>query len=297
MFKKYPHLERFGTDEVESIEFGDCYIFPKIDGTNASVWMDDNQFVKAASRNRELALDNDNAGFMAAIVEDAEIKRFLQDNPDFRLYGEWLVPHSLKAYRESSWRRFYVFDVYHDIEERFLSHDEYTGFLEGFEIEVISPLSIIKNPSYEQLLREMEKNTYLIEDGKGTGEGIVIKNYAFENKYGRKTWAKIVTTRFKEKHVKAMGPSILNGEKMIEDDIVDSLVTSHLIEKTYDKIRIERDGFNSRCIPELLGRVFHDLVTEEIWGIIKSRKNPTINFKTLNLLTVRKIKELKVDIF
>ena len=37
-FKQYQHIERFGTSEVESIEFGLCYVFPKIDGTNSSMW-------------------------------------------------------------------------------------------------------------------------------------------------------------------------------------------------------------------------------------------------------------------
>jgi len=32
-FRKYQHIERFGTDEVDGIEFGKCYIFYKIDGT------------------------------------------------------------------------------------------------------------------------------------------------------------------------------------------------------------------------------------------------------------------------
>lgn len=40
-FNKYMHIERFGADEVEDIEFGECYIFYKIDGTNGSVWMDE----------------------------------------------------------------------------------------------------------------------------------------------------------------------------------------------------------------------------------------------------------------
>lgn len=297
MFIKYPHLERFGTDEVDGIELGNCYIFPKIDGTNASVWIDKDQYIQAGSRNRKLALDNDNAGFMNAMAEDLEVKRFLEANPDLRLYGEWLVPHSLKTYRDSAWRNFYVFDVYHDLEEKFLSFDDYTSLMDDYDIEVIHPISIIKNPSYENLLREMEKNTYLIDDGKGTGEGIVIKNYGYENKYGRATWAKMVTTTFKEKHVKEMGPSILAGAKMIEEDIVDQFVTTHLIDKTYDKIRTEREGFNSRDIAELLGRVYHDLVSEEIWEIVKQNKNPTIHFRTLNTLTIRKIKELRSEIF
>jgi hypothetical protein len=39
MFIKYMHLERFGNDEVEGIEIGTTYVFPKLDGTNAQVWL------------------------------------------------------------------------------------------------------------------------------------------------------------------------------------------------------------------------------------------------------------------
>ena len=57
-FKKYQHLERFGTTEVNGIEDGMCYIFPKIDGTNSSVWFNDG--LQAGSRKRHLTLESDN---------------------------------------------------------------------------------------------------------------------------------------------------------------------------------------------------------------------------------------------
>ena len=60
-FKKYQHVERFGAIETNGIEYGMCYVFPKIDGTNSQLWMDGG--LHAGSRNRELSLDNDNAGF------------------------------------------------------------------------------------------------------------------------------------------------------------------------------------------------------------------------------------------
>ena len=63
-FRKYQHIERFGTDEVLGIDDGLNYIFPKIDGTNSSVWLDEG-VITAGSRNRELTLDKDNAGFCA----------------------------------------------------------------------------------------------------------------------------------------------------------------------------------------------------------------------------------------
>jgi len=48
-FKKYQHLERYGTDDVADIEFGEVLIFPNLDGTNASVWLDEEGNIKAGS--------------------------------------------------------------------------------------------------------------------------------------------------------------------------------------------------------------------------------------------------------
>ena len=109
-FIKYQHLERFGTTEVAQIELGECYIFPKIDGTNASVWIEDGK-IKAGSRTRELSLESDNAGFYEWVLKQGNLLEYLTENPTHRIFGEWLVPHSLKTYRETAWRRFYIFDI------------------------------------------------------------------------------------------------------------------------------------------------------------------------------------------
>ena len=84
-FKKYQHVERFGTDEVKNIEVGECLVFPKIDGTNSSVWYDGDD-IKAGSRNRELSLGSDNAGFWSAMQDDEAIYMLLRHAPDLRLY-------------------------------------------------------------------------------------------------------------------------------------------------------------------------------------------------------------------
>ena len=99
-FDKYQHVERLGTLEVEGLLEGRCYVFPKIDGTNASVWSCPKKGLQAGSRNRTLSIDNDNAGFLASMLQAGEILGFLEAHPDKRLCGEWLVPHSLKTYRE-----------------------------------------------------------------------------------------------------------------------------------------------------------------------------------------------------
>ena len=84
---------------------------------------------------------------------------------------------------------------------------------------------------------------------------------------------------------------------MIEEVIVEKYCTESLIEKTYAKIKNDKDGWSSKYIPELLSRIYHDLLTEEIWNIVKKNKLPTINFKTLNLFVVAEIKRVKPEVF
>tara|TARA_R110002124_G_scaffold162863_1_gene330202 strand:+ start:218 stop:1144 length:927 start_codon:yes stop_codon:yes gene_type:complete len=306
-FKKYQHLERFGTTEVQNIELGKTYIFPKIDGTNASVWLNDKGEIQAGSRNRHLTLESDNAGFYAWVKEQSNLLEYLTENPTHRLYGEWLVPHSLKTYKEGAWRNFYVFDVAIDKAEneimhesdnkvKYLHYDEYKPLLEGKGLNFIVPISIITNASYEQLVNQLLKNVFLIEDGKGVGEGIVIKNYDFKNKYGRNTFAKIVTSEFKEKHAKTMGASEIKGKKMVELEIAQEFVTTALVEKVYAKIENDK-GFNSRSIPQLLNTVYYDVVKEDAWNFVKKHKNPSINFKTLQHFIFAQVKEKAPHLF
>lgn len=299
-FKKYQHLERFGNDEVEGIELGKLYIFPKLDGTNAQVWLDDEGNIKAGSRNRELTLEKDNAGFYKFVLENENIKKYLEKHPTHRLYGEFLVPHSLKTYREDAWRRFYIFDVCLDKENgsvEYIPYDIYKPLVEEFGLDYIPPIVTMTNGSYEYFIRTLDNNTFMIQDGKGIGEGIVIKNYDYYNKYKRQIWAKIVTNEFKEIHKREMGVNNIKTEKVIEQEIVDNYCTEAFIEKEYSKILNETGEWDNRKIPMLLGRVFSELVKEETWNIIKKYKNPTINYKTLNALVINKIKTVKSDIF
>ena len=63
-FRKYDHLERLRHRNCRGIEMGLVHVFPKLDGTNASVWWDGHA-VQCASRRRVLSREDDNAGFFA----------------------------------------------------------------------------------------------------------------------------------------------------------------------------------------------------------------------------------------
>ncbi|MBU0959059.1 MAG: RNA ligase family protein [Nanoarchaeota archaeon] len=294
-FRKYMHIEKYGNDEVQGIELGECYIFPKIDGSNGSVWLNNGLF-QAGSRNRVLSLENDNQGFMAEMVKNGNLIKCLLDNPEAVIYGEWLVPHTLKIYREDARRKFYIFDVWDGLQEKYLSYPEYQPILNDYKLNYIPPLCVTKNANYDGLLNQLKNNMYLVKDGSGQGEGIVIKNYSYQNGFGRTVWAKIVANEFKENHSR-VDPIYKKMKQMVEQEICDSFITEPFVRKVYAKIVNDMNGWNSKYIPRLLSTVYYDLVNEELWNAVKKLKNPTINFKTLSIITTQKVKEIIPEVF
>ena len=288
-YNKYQHIERLGSAEVEGILEGLCYVFPKLDGTNSQLWWDNG--LKAGSRNRELAVESDNAGFYNWALTQSNILSFFENRPDLKLYGEWLVPHTLKNYNSNAWRNFYVFDVIRE-DGSYLPYEEYNALLSIYGIPTIPVLLVKANPSLSELNELLSNNTYLISEG--IGEGIVIKNYNYVNKYGRKTWAKIVADEFKV--LKGIPVKDISEQKPIEFQIVETFVTEAFVRKELAKIELV-EPWSSKLIPKLLNTVFHELIAEEMWNILKRFKNPKINFKDLNNLTISKIKELLSDKF
>jgi hypothetical protein len=291
MFIKYPHLERLGSEEVEGILCGEVYVFPKIDGTNASVWLEDGALF-AGSRKRQLSLLQDNQGFYAYVLEHVGVGELLSSFPDWRLYGEWLVPHTLKTYRKDAWRKFYVFDVFDSYSDAFLQWEDYEQHLRDYNVDCVPVQAIVSNPTQEWLIGQLEANTYLIEDGKGPGEGIVLKRYGFENVYGRVTWAKIVRNEFKESHKTEMG---VNTVEMfnLEHTIVEEFLTEHVVQK----VKAEIVPWSSKRIPELFGRVWHEFIVEESFAFIKKHKNPVVHYDALYRYVIQRVKELLPETF
>lgn len=312
-FRRYDHLERLGHRQVQGIDMGLVHVFPKLDGTNASAWLGPSG-VACGSRNRELSLTDDNAGFMAWVLSDegAGVANFVADHPNLTLYGEWMVPHTLKTYRHEVWRRFWVFDVYDRSEGRYLPWEEYRALIEPYKLDLIEPLCTIQDPSEAQLLAQVEVNTYLIAEGAGLGEGVVLKNYAWRREGN--PWAKVVRNVFKEE---AFGHAEKQGEFQVEVAICEEFITPHLVGQTRAKVlldlanelgvdtsepnwqqRIEAEH-RGRVIPQLLGRVFHDLIEEEMWSVLKKhmKAHPVIDFKKLQARVTIATKALAGDLF
>ena len=290
-FEKYQHVERLESPEVDGILNGDVYIFPKLDGTNTSIYLNDEYKIEVASRNRVLTAENDNQGAYAALHADYRIKRLLNLYPYWRLYGEWLVPHHFRNYVDNAWRKFYVFDVMEY--GTYLDYFYYAEILQRYQIECIPPLEVLQNPTADEVVAYKDSATFLTKGGVA-GEGIVIKNYEFVNKYGRTTWAKVVRA---ESRVATKLQKPIIG-RCIESEIVDAFVTESFIEKEFYKIANDNGGvFERRLIGRFLNTVWYTLITEEMYHAIIKFKNPKIDFQMLRRLTEEKIKIIKRDIF
>ena len=275
--KTYQHVERLGSEEVEGILSGTVYVFSKLDGTSARIAYEDGKIVYG-SRNRILTQENDNAGFMNACVNDERYGDLFQEYPDLVLYGEWLVKNHIKHYEDDAWRKFYVYDVMNG--DKYLRYEEYKPILYKYGIKYIPLICVLNNPTEQDILALAPKQGFLCKEG-GNQEGIVIKSYDYVNKYGRTTWAEVVNaTLITHKNNKETKPCI-------EQDIVDKLLSVEEIEKEKNKI----ENFNITKTGELLGRVQHEFVKDNISIILKKWKSPTINFKQLNKCIADKVRE------
>lgn len=331
-FRKFDHLERLGHPEVADIDYGLIHVFPKLDGTNASVWLGADGLVRAGSRNRVLSLESDNAGFCAWVMHDEcevaeRLRAFLQENPTMTVYGEWLVPHTLKTYEETAWRKFWIFDVFCHEKGGYLHYDSFAEALkDGYSQHVIPPLCTMENPSKAQLDAAVAANVFLIQDGAGAGEGIVLKNYEWQNKFGRQPWAKLVRNEFKASNREVFGTPHIAGAKQVEAEIVADVLTTEFIRKEFAKVvtlvaddmgltlytgdeEPEVDGpsfaqydafvatTRGKIIPRFLGTFWLTFVEEEMRGIVKKFKNPVVDFGKLQKLAVIKAKQTLTEVF
>lgn len=294
-FNKYMHIEPLKSSEVKGIKEGTVYIYPKIDGTNASIWVEwdaeKNDYVLCGgSRNHKLTQQWDNAGFYTNALGHPEYKEYLVKHPTYIVYGEWLVPHTIRDYDVRAWENFYVFDVYDTVANKYLRYDEYCDELADLGFNVISPILIATNPSLDDdmIVALLTTNHYLMKSEEFIGEGIVIKNYDYTNPYGRTTWAKVVNPTFKN-NSKA---KFKGGEgRTIEDDIVDKFLTEEAVTHEVLKFKDEYGEYTNQNYAKMLGLVWNGWLEDNVWNIIRRAGKKDINFSTLRRKVENKTKE------
>lgn len=286
-FRKYEKIHRLGKEETDGILDGTCIIQEKLDGANASVWAAEDG-IHVGSRSRDLTKAGDGFRGLGEYVSRHEgINKLLSQRPEYRLYGEWLVRHTL-PYPEDKYERFYLFDIHNG--EEYLDPKEVETVAKEYGIDHAEIFGVHVKPT-EELIKELCGRSALADEG----EGVVIKNPDFINDFGERVSAKVVTQRFKEDNSLVFGGNNKHSETYWEMYIVNKYMTLARVKKIMHKIQPLVDKrLDYEHIPRISNTAYHDLLTEEIWEIAK--KVHTVDFKALRKLCVKKAIQIYKDI-
>lgn len=255
-FVKYMHVERLASDnpEIDGLLDGRLYIFPKLDGSNHCVWFDeDEDKVCCASRNLKLTDESDATGFYHDyyLPHRAKLDFIATKYKNLVFYGEYMKPHIIRDYDDTIWDEWMVFDVFDKSTKKWMHYDDYRPILEEANLLSI-PYMVAVNAVDADFDRYVKNNHMFLPDDV-LGEGIVIKNYSFVNKYGRTTWAKIVADEYKQKKY---NPE--ENKDKAEDNFINLNLDYSFIEKEYYKFCEFYGEWNDIMIPDFIKHVWQE---------------------------------------
>lgn len=284
-FKTYPKIHRLGKEETTGLlELGEVVIQEKIDGANTSIWKD--RTIKAGSRTRQLGKESFN-GFVEYIKDHPEFKAFFKKYPKHRLFGEWLVRHTV-SYNETAYHKWYLFDIMTE-KDQFLAQSEVEKIAKEFGFNY--PQVFYVGKATEEKIKEFVGKTNLGEKG----EGVVIKNELFVNSFGDCVYAKVVTEKFKEDNALTFGGNNKHSDSYWEMYVVNKYCTLARVQKIMNKLQPTiNEKLDKQHTPRIVGTCYHDMITEEIWDI--QDKVQEINFRKLKILCNKKFVKIYHDI-
>lgn len=286
--KNYGKIHRLGKEETEGILVGVCSVQEKVDGANTSIWRDSEGNIKMGSRMRILG-DEEFNGFVPFVLENGGILTLLSDHPTYRLFGEWLVRHTI-AYKETAYKKWYLFDIFDDKSGTWATPEQIISIAEHYGIDTVPIHGTFENPTVEQLQEFVGKSAF-----GDRGEGIVIKNYDFINGFGDMVFAKIVTESFKEDNAVAFGGNNRYSDTYWEMYVVNKYMTLARVRKIMEKLQPEIDErLDMKHIPRIMQTCYHDMLVEEIWGIAKGVEK--LDFKALKRCSDKKAKQIYIDL-
>lgn len=285
---KYLHALRLGDPEIEDFLDGDgpFYVFPKLDGTNAVVWADEDGAVHAGSRNRELSIDNDNCGFYNWLLSEngKEVCDMAVKSQGCVLYGEWLgapgakQPGSIKSYVKQG---FFLFDVKCLQTGAYVPFEQYKCMADKCGVQCVEPLAVLsaEEVSEGRITVLAEGNCFNLPNGR-VGEGVVVKNYGYRSKYGNYEVAKLVRQEYKDGKSKKDMPENVDEKAVINDLVCDNDVWK-TVAKAEAHFKREFSCTDRAMVGFMFGNVWGDFLTEEMRVVAKKYGHVPLKFDTL----------------
>lgn len=266
--KKYTDIIRYGKTQTNGVlTEGDIIsITEKLDGANASFRFDEENVlgVTCYSRNQALSEDNRLRGFYNYIVESiVPIKNKLKTN--YIYYGEWLVSHKA-VYKPEAYGKFYLFSIWDSEEEQYVSDSIVQSEAERLGLILVPYIYLGEYISYEHLMSFVGKSELTLEPN--TGEGIVVKNVSYFDKFNKQVFVKLVSEKFAEvvKQRLPKDPTVNNEFVSIIKSVLTEARVEKLIHKLVDENILKEDYAieDMGIILKNLGmRVYEDIMKEE----------------------------------
>ncbi|MCY9220575.1 RNA ligase family protein [Bacillus licheniformis] len=267
--KKYTDIVRLGHRTTEGVLAEDDYVvvYEKLDGANASFTLNlDTLEMEAFSRNRKLDAENNLRGFYEYTKEIDQDRL----NRDYIYFGEWLVKHKIDYGVNKN--EFYLFDIYDKHEGEYLSHVDVVA--EAFRLNLtLAPILYAGKYRGFDHLQTLVGRSALANEATG-GEGVVVKNVSYRDKFGKQLFVKVVSNSFREMHPQKAprDPAKLNAEQTFVRTFATKGRIDKLLRKMIDEGVIEEKFDLSDMgviLSHLGGRVYDDLMKEEFDSLPK----------------------------
>lgn len=234
----------------------------KIDGANASFTGGEGN-IRCFSRNKELDEENTLGGFyqFANSLNDDELI------PGYLYFGEWLNPHKVRY--ENYEKQFFLFDIYDLNREQYLPFSFVKGEASRLNLNLVPVFYEGVYQGFDHLQQFVGITNLGGKLGEvTTGEGIVVKNVSYLDRFGKQQFVKLVTDAFRE--VQSQKAPKDPRKKTEEQVFVDTCMTKARVEKLIHKLVDEGilDGkFDITDMQVILqnlgGHVYDDMLKEE----------------------------------
>lgn len=289
--KKYTDVVRYGKSGTQEVlQKGDYIsITEKIDGANASFCIDDSCEIGVAaySRNNQVGEHNTLRGFYDWVVKTVvPIKDKL--NPRYRYYGEWLVSHKV-VYKQDQYNNFYMFSIWDEDKEEYLSDEIVKSEAKRLGLNTTTYFYEGEYISFEHIMSFVGKSDRTLEPN--TGEGVVVKNIGYKDRFGKQVFVKFVSERFAEvqKQKLPKNPNIEDEHK----GLIDSVVTVARVEKIIHKLVDDGILGEDYSIEDMglilrhLGQLIVDDIIKEEYELIKDLEGDVLKKKIGKVLPVK----------
>ena len=246
-------------------------ITTKVDGANASIaWNTVKEKLDIFSRTNLLTAPDGLRGFVSYVKTKVEPKVDMSKFPEMVVFGEWLVPHTVK-YNADAYGKWYIYDIWDKNSRDYFHQDVVKKFCAEFKLDYIEELYCGPFISWDHCQSFIGKSTAY----GPAQEGVVVKNMTklHDSTVRLPKYIKIVDEKFKEVmdhkgHKKEVDPE---KQKAYDNavELMSSVVTEARVQKIVMKL-VDEGILPAELTPRDMGtamkhlpkRVFEDVLKE-----------------------------------